>query len=65
MCFSPKSNNIEMCTSISKHILLHLKFDVTKMEKEKKFVKNLQRKWMFHNPHLNQVGIHVCKREKN
>jgi hypothetical protein len=35
MCFSPKSNNIEMCASISKDIILRLKFDVTKMEKEK------------------------------
>jgi hypothetical protein len=38
MCFSPKSNNIEMSSSIPKDTLLHLKFVITKMEKEKEIV---------------------------
>jgi hypothetical protein len=58
-----------MCSSIPKDTLLHLKFVVTKMEKENKLVKKIekkmQRKWIFHNPNLNQVGIHVFKRENN
>ncbi len=31
----------------------------------KKIWKFCKKKWMFHKPHLNQVGIYVCKREKN
>jgi hypothetical protein len=43
MCFSPKSNNIEMCSCIPKDTLLHLKFVATKMEKDKKMVKKFEK----------------------